>query len=325
MFFYEGLTCPVCQKPFDPSDDIVACPHCGLPHHRSCWIQEGHCHLEHLHNTDEQWSRAKATAKTVESQHEPVRESVSDDLPHQICSRCHTQNPEYAEFCKHCGQSLKGNGDWSSAEQAHEHAYGEYQPFRNTTYCENPNEEFNGIKAEHIAAVVGTKNEYYLPRFRRMVNTGRNTSWNWAAFIFGPLWLLYRKMYVSGALMLTLQLFQTIVTSFVYSRLGITDAATYEDVFRMMETAMSNMSNTYYILAVWLLSVLVFSIEIILAVYGNRLYFNHCANTVYRSRLKTPDLTAGELTSIGGTTIAMAIIGYLIQYFITQIVAIFFM
>ena len=28
---YEGCSCPVCKKPFLPSDDIVVCPECGAP------------------------------------------------------------------------------------------------------------------------------------------------------------------------------------------------------------------------------------------------------------------------------------------------------
>ena len=29
MSNYTGSTCPVCHKPFTPSDDIVVCPDCG--------------------------------------------------------------------------------------------------------------------------------------------------------------------------------------------------------------------------------------------------------------------------------------------------------
>ena len=68
MFFYDRLSCPVCKKPFTEGDDVVACPQCGLPHHRACWASEGKCHEFDKHGTPEQWSREKAqTEDTVKN------------------------------------------------------------------------------------------------------------------------------------------------------------------------------------------------------------------------------------------------------------------
>ena len=36
---YSGLCCPVCKVKFKDDDDIVVCPACGAPHHRSCYNQ----------------------------------------------------------------------------------------------------------------------------------------------------------------------------------------------------------------------------------------------------------------------------------------------
>ena len=48
------------------------------------------------------------------------------------------------------------------------------------------------------------------------------------------------------------------------------------------------------------------------------------AGMIYRPvREKTPDLPSGELSSIGGVSIAVTVIGYIAQYFITQILIIF--
>ena len=328
MFFYEGYTCPVCQKAFTQYDDVVSCPHCGLPHHRNCWAKEGHCHLEHLHETDEQWSRSKSAVNNVNQTSTPVRENIAEELPYQICPQCHTRNPEFAEICTHCGMVLGAEDGWKSADAEGKRACGEYRPFYNSTYSAvnvSPNEELNGTKAECLAAVVGTKSEYYIPRFRRMARNGSSVSWNWAAFFFGPYWLLYRKMYGLGTIVLVLQIFQTAVTTFVYSALNIYEATTYADIFRIVKNAMDSRTYLYYFMAIWLISLIVLVVKIIVGALGNRFYLNHSTNTVLRAQNRIPDLTAGELTSLGGTTIAMAIIGYLTQYFITQILSIFFM
>lgn len=104
MFFYEGYTCPVCGEKFKESDDIVACPECGAPHHRDCWKKEGHCHFVADHGTDRQWARPQAgdSANSAESAVEG-----------KVCPHCGEKNPEFAEFCSRCGKDLPAS-DWSS-------------------------------------------------------------------------------------------------------------------------------------------------------------------------------------------------------------------
>ena len=43
---YKGVSCPVCGQEFKEGDDIVVCPECGAPHHRSCYKQLGNCDLQ---------------------------------------------------------------------------------------------------------------------------------------------------------------------------------------------------------------------------------------------------------------------------------------
>ncbi len=324
MYFYEGYSCPVCGQRFVETDDIVVCPQCGLPHHRACWSAEGHCHLQHLHNTNEQWSRDKENNKTNQTEQPPTHYANEQSLPYQICAQCHTRNPEFAEFCQHCGSPLKADDNWADDQPKTTH-YSEYQPFRSTTNPVDPNEVIDDIKAADLYAFVGQKAEYYLPRFRRMAKNGKHSSWNWAAFFFGPLWLLYRKMYAYGAIVIILELLQAAVSEIAFSAIGfaMTDEMTYAEIYAAVEAALLIPENMYYLLAGWVLSAVLFIISIALGIYGNRLYFNHCGKTIARLREKTPDLTSGELSTSGGVSIAVAVIGYIAQYFLTQILFIF--
>lgn len=53
---YKGVSCPVCGQEFKEGDDIVVCPECGAPHHRSCYKQLGHCALQQeLHEKGLEW------------------------------------------------------------------------------------------------------------------------------------------------------------------------------------------------------------------------------------------------------------------------------
>jgi hypothetical protein len=51
-------------------------------------------------------------------------------------------------------------------------------------------------------AVIIRNSKYYLPKFKKFVDRGNGFSltWNGAAFFFGPIWALYRKLYFWGAI-----------------------------------------------------------------------------------------------------------------------------
>ncbi len=319
MYFYEGYSCPICGQPFSENEDVVFCPQCGLPHHRACWMQEGHCHLAHLHNTEEQWSRDKA-AKTVNQK----QDNRASNHPHQICANCGTPNAEFAEFCQHCGAPLKIDEQWQSAVHTSS-PYNEYQPFRSTQQPAqtSDNSEIDGVSSQDVSAFVGLKATYYVPRFQRMARNNSSASWNWAAFIFGPFWLLYRKMYAFGVLVMLLDIAQVTLTQFAFNAIGFTNNTTYAEIYSFVETAMTVPSNRYFLFAIFLLSVLEMAISIGVALFGNRLYRDHCKRKIQTAREHTPDLTSGELSTLGGTSIAVTIIGYFAQYFITQILLMF--
>jgi hypothetical protein len=40
---YTGKTCPFCQFVIKPGDSVVACPHCEIPHHADCWMENAGC------------------------------------------------------------------------------------------------------------------------------------------------------------------------------------------------------------------------------------------------------------------------------------------
>ena len=56
MSKFENKLCPVCRERFRESDEIVVCPDCGTPHHRSCYLSENKCALEVLHGEGFVWN-----------------------------------------------------------------------------------------------------------------------------------------------------------------------------------------------------------------------------------------------------------------------------
>ena len=59
------------------------------------------------------------------------------------------------------------------------------------------------INDEEVRAFVGNSSEYYIRNFKKFTATGTETftpTWNWSAFGFTFIWMLYRKMYVQSAI-----------------------------------------------------------------------------------------------------------------------------
>lgn len=48
--------------------------------------------------------------------------------------------------------------------------------------------------------------KFYEEKFKKMNDTGKSISWNWAAFFLGIYWMIYRKMYFKAAAFFVLSL-----------------------------------------------------------------------------------------------------------------------
>lgn len=320
MFFYEGFSCPVCGKPFSPEDDVVACPTCGAPHHRHCWQKQGHCHFEEDHGTDRQWSRERQ--KT-----ESARAASPSDSAQRRCPHCGHENPAFAEFCAHCGRPT-GADDWQSA---HTHTpppqatpfgggytppYGEYRPFHATIDPLGgvaPDEELEGVPAEELATFVGNNTAYYLPRFRRFSREGSKCNWNWAAFFLTPYWLLYRKQYVAGVLVLVFEIVRVMVECFILY--GVMQLHTLSDSVAMSNAIIRMSADSTYSLFIWvwlLTYALQFLIQLLVGLSGNWLYFRTAVSRIRKLKGEAPTVDKADLAVSGGVSLGLGVVGYVL-------------
>jgi hypothetical protein len=72
--------------------------------------------------------------------------------------------------------------------------------FNNTeSYNESYNYESSEITDKDLELFVGyKKSAYYLTKWYNMKMAASSVSWNWPAFLFSSIWMLYRKMYAYG-------------------------------------------------------------------------------------------------------------------------------
>lgn len=215
---YENIPCPVCGKPLHEADDVVVCPDCGTPQHRECWFSEGHCANESAHSSGYVW-QAGAAAAVTETEN-PAQTAGADDIPPDtvFCHICGSENPSDMKNCGHCGAKLP---DYSAVEYA---SHGEMR----CPYCgmlvdggdkickncgaplalipgqrltESEHSESGRIIGNHtegeLSSFVRKNTDRYIPLFEKF-EQGKKLSFNLGAFIFGPMWHFFRKLYKSG-------------------------------------------------------------------------------------------------------------------------------
>lgn len=203
MSRYDNVECPVCEKKFIEGDDVVVCPVCGAPHHRTCYQAEGKCHFESEHESGMQWEERNRKKEQEEHKDDPKK-----------CPKCSAPNPPDGIFCQVCGYPMRNpapqNDDSFAPPPINMMAF--TTPYGGI----NPEEEIDGVTAKELALFVGENSFYYVPRMRSIKKNQRSASWNWSAFIFNFAYYFNRKMWVMGAIMLALYIL-SMVPSFVFA------------------------------------------------------------------------------------------------------------
>ena len=237
MTRYTGNHCPVCEQAFTDTDDIVVCPDCGTPYHRDCWKKVGACMHRSEHAAGFEW-QPEIGPEAVKAAHEAT------------CPNCGTRNTPGAARCSHCGCPLPhSEADSADAAKPEEQVpiYARDSSAVNNrsaapgphieTYSADreggiyrreigPEDTIDGIKAKDWAAYVGRSPMYYLMQFFRMSITNRKAAVCLSAFLFGPAYLFYRKMWKEGLLtailtiVLSIPTFIEIISVFNPSLLG---------------------------------------------------------------------------------------------------------
>lgn len=209
MALYTGNHCPVCNKAFTDTDDVVVCPDCGTPYHRDCWVKAGGCVNADKHSAGYVW----------QPDFQPDGQA---ELTERVCPNCGTRNPASSQYCNHCGVPLgqaprSAGGSQASGSQSAGAAgtTGGYRPAGSNAGSTDgqaaagfgffrrelsPDDTIDGIKARDWASFLGSSSLSYLAQFVRMELLHRKVSVSLSAFFLGPIYFFYRKMWKQGIL-----------------------------------------------------------------------------------------------------------------------------
>lgn len=174
---YTGKICDGCREPFNDGDDIVVCPICGTPQHRSCYEKNHKCVNEYLHSTDFTWTDPDEEKRKTETE-QTAREEQAQ--------------PEPQPFVQATPQSM------------------ESVFMRGVLY--DPKDDIGGATVGEAADYIQNSAPRYISKFMKRKKKKGKLSWNWAAFFFAPYWFFYRKLYKAGAVFLALSVALSLAT-----------------------------------------------------------------------------------------------------------------
>lgn len=309
----KARNCVACGELFKEDDDVVFCPVCGAPHHRSCWMEEGHCHYEVAHGTDLQWHpKEEPTEPKTEEPSSPYENEnakppfgFSGGVVVTKCPHCGRIVPceQTPSVCRHCGGEIPGV---SSPFQRTENPFGSEQ-------TASPDEPIDTATVGKLSRIVMQRREYYIPRFQELKSQGKKTvSWNWSAFFLTTYWFAYRKCYlwavVSCLIELVALLLLSPMSSQVATFLASQQITSYSQAAQLlmanMEFTQSVMSLAYGALAV------LFIRSILCGLFGNLIYKKDCLNRAQKLDGMEKEEAAYRVFKLSGISIFAPILFY---------------
>ena len=264
MAKYTGEICPACNQVFTDDDDVVVCPVCGAPHHRECWFKTGSCTFQDRHGSFT-WK-----PENVQNRREDFNPKSTLG---EICPNCGANNPPDTLFCPTCGMPRNVSG----AEAQFNNPYVKFDdPFKDVT--------IDGVSSKDMAEFIQGSSYEYIRKFSQKKHNG----FNWAAFIFGPLWFLYRKMYKIGAVILAVIAilgisFSGPVNSFVDNYNDVLEKAYYAQtdeelsgVSEELEQLLMSSDAAF----IQLFGTLLFAVSLCCGICGNTAYRKYCVKSI---------------------------------------------
>ena len=270
---YVGVHCPVCDKRFTDTDDIVVCPICGAPHHRDCYQQLGHCAFEELHIQGHVWQHPDEQNRAEE----PFQQEGG-----AVCPSCGAVNPPDGLFCQVCGTPLRrrpqqegsfsfGGGFAGPTGNPYTAAFGGI----------DPNEQLEGVSARDIALFVGNNSQYFLPRFK-MIAEKRFFVPNFAALFCNFAYFFYRKMYWAGGILLLIDALLQIPSFLVAQEYTAWLLANLKDISMGIVPVFTPQVHLWAYSLIPVLRLVTFGLSILAGLFANHLYWRHVLANIRR-------------------------------------------
>ncbi len=311
---YTSSQCIICQNAFREEDDIVVCPDCGTPYHRSCWASQGKCINTSLHAVGGSWSS--------------IQQEQRMRLGGTVCPHCRHVNLPDAKVCESCNGSLSAPSREEDPQSARIPLPGGNAYFENTDPCcgLSPDEKLEGERLGDVASYVQSNTLYYVPLFRRFRDTSRRISLNLSCVLFPHLYFAYRKMWLMALLSCLVLLICSLPTTLLGMLTTLTTPEFIENLTQIYGAESVSMFDGLLAflqahqavieslnVPLYLVSL---AMRLIFCLFGNYLYFRFVLKRVGHIRQHAPnDQVRRTLMRVEGGTSIWNIIGCFAIYY----------
>ena len=277
---YYGCPCEGCGKPLTLQDDIVVCPDCGAPYHRTCYEKMGLCIHAPAHGAGYEWKFPYQDAQL------------------RTCPTCGERTLRSENVCRCCGAALPpesaeqpNDRAAASAEQNQDFDYSRmyrdemYRNFtekvvdpvhRNVRAAFGKDELIDGVPYQDWVDFIGTAAPVYLNDYSRMQLQHTKISLSFSALLFGPFYFFYRKAWKPAFAFLAAELLLFVPT-----------------LLQMMQITGSSLSlglsdSTYVVLG-RVVSLASFALMLVRGMFAKWFYRKSAAEHIRRIRAEFPD------------------------------------
>lgn len=206
MKYYKDEDCPVCSEKFKENDEIVVCPDCGTPYHKSCYKKNNVCLHESEHGSYFYTNDKIENLKNNFSQNQISQDQINQDIEglkdfgdfrnyqEKIeCPYCGTLNSIENKECENCKMPLDIAGPKAFFYKGKFFGNQKFQ-----------NEKISGIPIKDWISYLGINWFSYIFKFKSIEKRKYSLlEYNWGALFFRGFYFLYRKMYwVAGLIWL---------------------------------------------------------------------------------------------------------------------------
>ena len=293
---YYGCPCEGCGKPLTLKDDIVVCPDCGAPYHRTCYEKLGRCLHTSAHAAGYEWKFPYQDAEL------------------RTCPACGERTLRSESHCRCCGAMLPAETDEQpndrKAAESEQNGSFDYASFyrqfeqqtmdplhQNMQAAFGKDELIDGIPSRDWADYIGAAAPVYLNDYSRMQLQHTKISLSFSALLFGPFYFFYRKAWKPAFGFLAAELVLFIPT-----------------LIQMMQLTGSPLapalSSSALIVLSRVMSLLSFVLMLVRGLYAKWFYRKSAAAQIKRIRSEFPDAAQRRavLAAQGGVSWA-AVIG----------------
>lgn len=307
MISYTGEECIVCKEKFTDSDDVVVCPECGTPYHRSCYKEKNGCINAALHESGGSWMAESIIKKNISS----VK---------KVCPECAFINSEDASRCRNCGTELEGR-ECRTIDLSDQKVVRIELDADADYFGLNPMEimdESTGITIGEMADYARTNKLYYMLSFRKLKKAAVKFSINFIAFLFPEIYCAGRKMYLEAFIVLILR-FLLQIPSYI-DIIANMDSYGFPYSIGMYANLMKYATeHSFPVSIINAASAVEIALRVVFSLMANEIYFRHTVSKLKKLRKEVPDyLKYRTVIKTSGGLSVVAVIGVLmVQFFLS--------